>query len=417
VTLRYSPPVPRRVRLVLCDGRGDVLGALPAFSVETPWWPDVEPVVDEARRSFGIDIVVLRLLAASTESTQMGGDVTHLAEVVGGDLPELEPVVLEAAGTEDPLRAPWAKPGGVAATIAWADERLAAAGRPRAGPAVQEKSWNLSSILRLPVEGGELWCKQVPPFQAHEGAAIAFVGAEDRSLVPSLVARDPERGAILMEEVPGEDQWEADEATLLRIVERWVEIQHRTAGRLDELLDAGAPDWRSERFAQDVHALVERDDVRSTIERDELAGLDRLVASFPERLEELDRCGMPPTIVHGDFHPGNWRADAAGGLVLLDWGDAGIGHPLLDATAFLQRIEEPVRGRVLEAWIAAWHQALPGADPARAARLLPPLAALRQALIYRTFLDGIESSEQIYHEADVPTWLRRAVAEAAAGPA
>jgi hypothetical protein len=72
---------------------------------------------------------------------------------------------------------------------------------------------------------------------------------------------------------------------------------------------------------------------------------------------------------------------------------------------------------VLGAWVAAWERAAPGSDPARAARLIPPLAALRQALIYRTFLDGIEASEQVYHRADVPAWLRRAIAEAAAAPA
>jgi Ser/Thr protein kinase RdoA (MazF antagonist) len=407
----------RRVRLVLCDREGGVLGMLPRFGVGTRWWPDVLPVIDEARRSFGVEVLVLRLLDVSTDGASMGGDVTYLAEVVGGTLPQLEPAGPDVLGPDDPLRAAWARPGGIEATLAWADERLADVGRTRLGPPIQEKTWNLSSILRLPVEGGEVWCKQVPPFMAQEGAAIAFVARDDPSLVPRVLARDVPGGTILMEEVPGEDQWEADEATLLALVERWIAIQHRTADRVGELADAGAPDWRSDRLAEDAAGLLRRDEVRSTLEPGELTELDRLAASLPARLAELDGCGLPPTIVHGDFHPGNWRADGVGGLVLLDWGDAGIGHPLFDATAFLQRLEEPVRGRVLAAWIAAWRRLLPDADPARAAGVIPPIAALRQALIYRAFLDGIEATERVYHEGDVPAWLRRAIVEAAAAPA
>ena len=53
---------------------------------------------------------------------------------------------------------------------------------------------------------------------------------------------------------------------------------------------------------------------------------------------------------------------------------------------------------------------MPGCDPDRAAALLAPVAALRQALIYRTFLDGIEPDERVYHANDPGTWLRRAAA-------
>jgi hypothetical protein len=41
------------------------------------------------------------------------------------------------------------------------------------------------------------------------------------------------------------------------------------------------------------------------------------------------------------------------------------------------------------------------------------VAALRQAVIYRSFLDAIEPSEHRYHEGDVPTWARTAIRLAA----
>ena len=59
-------------------------------------------------------------------------------------------------------------------------------------------------------------------------------------------------------------------------------------------------------------------------------------------------------------------------------------------------------------------RARPAVEPDRAAALLTPVGALRQALIYQMFLDGIERDERIYHERDPQIWLERAVA--LAGP-
>ena len=57
--------------------------------------------------------------------------------------------------------------------------------------------------------------------------------------------------------------------------------------------------------------------------------------------------------------------------------------------------------------MAVWRRAIRESDPARAAQLLAPVAAARQAVIYRMFLDNIEPSEHVYHAGDPATWLRR----------
>jgi Phosphotransferase enzyme family len=396
------------VRLILCSGAGAVLGALPEFAVESPWWPDVEPVVEAARDRVDVDVIVLRLLSTTTESPAMGGEVSYLAEVLGDPPAGLEACGEDAAGEDEPLRAPWARPGGIAATIDWADETLATLGRPRTGPARQIKSWNLSSILRLPTAGGDVWCKSVPPFQDHEGVVLGIVSADDPTLVPPLLAADRASGTVLLDDVPGDDQWAAPEPVLREMVRRWVRTQSRWAARVNELAAAGLPDWRAVSFPGLVSAMLERDEVRAGLGAEELEVLDMLAADLPRRLSAIADCGLPETIVHGDFHPGNWRSDGTS-LVLLDWGDSGIGHPLLDHTAFLPRVPEEIRGPVAATWAEAWRAERPGTDPSRAAKLIAPVAALRQALIYRVFLDGIEPSERRYHESDVPFWLRRAI--------
>src|SRR5215218_8495404 len=122
---------PRVVTLVLCLPDGEVLGTLPSFEVEVPWWQEVSHVVDAARSLYSVDVTVLRLLRASYLNA-CGGPVTYLAQVaapVAGLRPWYEPPANHA------LRLPYARPGGPAADLAWADEALAAIGRPRTSTA------------------------------------------------------------------------------------------------------------------------------------------------------------------------------------------------------------------------------------------------------------------------------------------
>jgi hypothetical protein len=95
--------------------------------------------------------------------------------------------------------------------------------------------------------------------------------------------------------------------------------------------------------------------------------------------------------------------------VILDWGDSGVGHPLLDQAAFLQMVPEAVRPVIASEWAAAWRHAIPDCEPDRAAAVIRPLSALRLAMLYQLFLDQIEPTERVYHANDPAIWLRNAV--------
>lgn len=394
-----------------------MLGTLPAFEVSSPWWPDVGPVVAGARERFGIGLTVLRVLRTTGRGPD-GGEGAYLAEAAdagsagNADLAEPDDELRRLAEADDPLRQPWARPGGPAAEVAWADDELESAGLTRTGPGQQVKSWNLSSVLRLPTRAGPVWCKHVPAFLAHEGAVLTALRRTDPDLVPNVLAhrRDPDGTTVtLLAHVPGEDQWHAPQPVLTAMARRWVGVQARCASEVEELLVLGLPDRRSHALAAAVADLVGRRDVRATLAAAEVDGIDALAAALPERLAELDACGLPSTLVHGDLHPGNWIGDGDR-LVLVDWGDALVGHPMLDVLAFLARTPAgAVRDHVRRVFVDAWRDAAPGSDPDRAMALIEPVEALRRALVYRTFLDGIEETEREYHEADVPAMLRLAL--------
>jgi len=151
-----------------------------------------------------------------------------------------------------------------------------------------------------------------------------------------------------------------------------------------------------------------------TEEFEELSAEDRatlahFVRGLPGRFDDVAACGVRDSLVHGDFHPGNFRGDERT-LTLLDWGDSGVGHPLLDQPAFLDGVPSGAVDAVRAHWLQQWSEAVPGSDPARASVLLAPVAAARRAVVYRTFLDNIEPSEQPYHRADPAHWLIRTAA-------
>ncbi len=390
------------------------------FTVPTPWWPDVEPIVREVRHRFGLTVTVLRLVRAEPH-LRAGGHVTYLAEVDPSSVVELDlssaaESWLSAAGSdsrvgpwsdsleEHPLRQTWARPGGPAADLAWASSVLADQGITPTGPPEQIKTWNLSSLWRLSTSAGQVWVKVVPPFFSHEGSLMARLSQLAPDSVPRLLGHEGARS--LMADIPGVDQFDPPEPLLPRMVTLLVDLQRWSMERIGEFLAMGLPDRRGPALIEAIASVIDR--TGPDLSRAQRSVLDRFVHELQGRFADIDDCGLPDTLVHGDFHPGNVRS-AGKDLVLLDWGDSGVGHPLLDRAAFLDRIPADVVGRVTNHWDHVWREAVPGCDPVRAARLLDPVASARQAVIYRYFLDRIEPSEHPYHQSDPLEWLGRTV--------
>ena len=400
---RYDSPMdtvpPRIVTLVLVDAAGTVLGALAPFEADTPWWMDMVPVVEAVLARDGLRVTVLRLLAAEQPAPH-GGAVTYLAQL---DSPPRHAAILPWAGTlhEDPMRHTYARSGGPGADLAWANAFLGAQGAALVGQPQQIRTWNLSSLWRLHTSLGRVWLKVVPPFFSHEADVLgALAGAP----VPQLLARDGCR--MLLAHVDGTDLYDADLAHCLKLIDLLVGLQSGRLGRVDELLPLGLPDWRAPAMTAAIGALVERR--AGEFSSDQRATLAGFIDGLPDRFAAIADCGISDALVHGDFHPGNFRGDGQS-LTLIDWADSGIGHPLLDQPAFLDRMPKTGVEQARRHWAAAWRRAVAQADADRAAALLAPIAGARQALIYQRFLDNIEDAEHPYHRADVGAWLLRTI--------
>jgi hypothetical protein len=418
----------RLVTLVLCTAEDGVLGALPSFEVATPWWQDVREVVEAARCRLELDVTILRLLRAEAETPPQGGPVAYLTQLDAAPgqarsrrapasmgLGQLTPWPGDPLAPH-PLRAAYAQPGGPQADLAWAQAALTAAGRAATGPARQIRTWNLSSIWTIPTTNGPAWLKAVPTFLAHEGPLLALLqrmgpgsGRVAHPGLPEVIAADP--GRVLLADVPGKDQYGAHGPVTADLLHLLIDLQVACLPLLADLAVAGVPDARAEHLpARAEHLLAQVSAELDTADRDRA---ERLVSRLPTHLTAIAACGVPDTLVHGDFHPGNVHGRPArpgrpGHYAVLDWADSTIGQPIRDVAHFCGKLRPGDRPQACRRAEQIWQAAAPGCEPLQAAHLAEPVAALQAALAWQSFLDSIEPDERAYHEGDPAAGLIRA---------
>jgi hypothetical protein len=391
----------RIASVVLISPTGALLGMLPPLELAVPYWQESADLVAEVKARFSVRVVVLRLLHGNQPHSG-GGEVAYLAELSAGTpstrlLPVSESLV-QLVCRQEVKRMPWAEVGGPARSLDWACAALGSSELT----AVQQRSWNLSTLWRLePSTAPEapVWLKQVPGFMSYEGRVLRWLNRVAPNTAPTLLAGDDE-GRSLLAHVAGEDLYGAPLAMRELILRQLQAIQSVGASAIDELRLLGVPDLRGERRAVDV-----RRKLRAW--SGDYPRLEELLAFHDEQLERLDECALPATLVHSDNHPGNARGSAQG-VRLLDWGESFIGNPVTDLLGLLAGLSEADAACLRASWCASWRHVAPRSNPERALELAPFIAAMHGAATYASFLHEIERSEWPYHFEDVPRCLEAA---------
>jgi len=249
--------------------------------------------------------------------------------------------------------------------------------------------------------------KLAPTFYDHEGPLLELLARATpgrAAAIPLVLAAD--RGRLLLDDIPGTDQYGAPAAVMADPIRELVALQHATATRQADLSALGLPDRRLGATAPQVRRLLDR--WRDALTPQERRVLDDLLVELPARYARAAATGLPDTLLHGDFYQGNVRGEP-GRWRILDWGDAGVGNPVIDILRLWGFVAPDQRDQVIESWAVAWRDLVPGCEPEAALEPFAPVVELLDGLTYQAFLDHIEPDERVYHAEDPLTSLRCAV--------
>jgi aminoglycoside phosphotransferase (APT) family kinase protein len=127
---------------------------------------------------------------------------------------------------------------------------------------------------------------------------------------------------------------------------------------------------------------------------DELAAARAVRDDVHEAAAELATLGLPDTLVHGDLHPGNVAHDGDS-VMLYDWSDAAVSHPMFDLVHLTDRLPDAEAERAKAAYVDVWREAYPAVDYDRALELAAHVEVAFQVVSY----------EQIYrYQEDASYW-------------
>jgi aminoglycoside phosphotransferase (APT) family kinase protein len=117
-----------------------------------------------------------------------------------------------------------------------------------------------------------------------------------------------------------------------------------------------------------------------------------VASTITNALHLLGDIGIPYTLGHGDFNPGNILVEGDR-CVFIDWAEAHVGHPFLTfeyLLAHLRMVRPTLTMRedsLREAYTACWQSTLCSADIERGLQLSPLIAVYASAISSNSWRD------------------------------
>jgi hypothetical protein len=296
------------------------------------------------------------------------------------------------------LRPRWSRPGWRARAGTWMTEAAADAGQPLTAEPSSFYLRGISALLRAPTADRDLFLKAVfPPFHA-EPALTGLLADRFPGHLPRVLATEAEEGWLLVEDIQATligELPDPDRPAALAIGSRAiVEIQVAMADRPNDLAalgSAGAPHRPAAEFPAALEVALGPDGVGFHAAPLAPERRDRILHGVAAAVARVQTLGVPETVVHGDFHPGN-AAIVDGRAVIIDWSDAAIGCPLVDLLTWISWSDEKPAERqgAIDAWITAWSSVVDGTALRDRLEDVLALGAAYQVISYDGILKGLE---------------------------
>ncbi len=296
------------------------------------------------------------------------------------------------------LRPRWSRPGWRARAAAWMTTAAAAAGQPLTAEPQTFYLRGISALLRAPTADRDLFLKAVfPPFHA-EPALTQLLAARFPGHLPRVLATEPDEGWLLVEDIEATligELPDADRPAALAVGSRAiVEIQAALADRPDDLAalgSAGAPHRPATEMPAALAVALGSDGVGFVAAPLDAERRARILGGVAAAVARVEAIGVPDSVIHGDFHPGN-AAIVDARAVIIDWSDAAIGCPLVDLLTWISWSDEKPaeRGAAIDAWIDAWSPVVDGRALRDRLQDILALGAAYQVISYDGILKALE---------------------------
>ncbi|MGH9734221.1 MAG: phosphotransferase [Candidatus Acidiferrales bacterium] len=232
-------------------------------------------------------------------------------------------------------RGPFARPGWVRELFIWANEQLAPLGLRLTGKFEQLNASPTFALVRLEVEQGAVWFKATGEPNAHELPVTAELARIFPRYLPPIFGIHSEWNGWLSAEARGVS---LDKTRELRVWERvaasLAQFQIESIEETDRLLASQLKDLRPAILIKCVDPFVSRmSDFMAVQEKadpaplasSELTALSKMLRDSCTALESV---GLPNTVGHTDFNPGNIVV-SDDRCVFLDWAEGCVANPAL----------------------------------------------------------------------------------------
>ncbi len=222
------------------------------------------------------------------------------------------------------------------------------------------------SLIRFDTTQQPVWFKAVGKPNLQEFPITVALAEMFPEYVPRVFATQPvchgwlmaDAGGPPLNEVEDSLAWK-DAATAL------AGLQIASIGAIDDLLEAGCRDLRTETLLESVDPFLEviadlmQQQTKvppAILSRQELSDLG---ATLKNALCCLESLGIPDTLGHSDFNPGNILVGSEG-CVFIDWAEAHVSHPFLTFEYLIShlrkdypahvRFEGDIRSSYIQSW-------------------------------------------------------------------
>jgi hypothetical protein len=305
---------------------------------------------------------------------------------VRSSLQEVERYVAE------PHTGAFGMPGWIRELFQWVQDQIDPLGLRVTGGFQQFNASPTFSLIRIETSGTAVWFKATGEPNVHEMPVTVTVARLFPRHVPGLLGVHSSWNGWLSREAPGSmlDNF-TEISAWTRTAKALADLQIASIGKSADLLESGCKDLRLPRLIEQIDPFLARmSELMATQKKRPPAiltdpELEFLGDELKEACSVLQDLGLPDTLGHIDFNPGNILI-SPGGCVFLDWAEGCVTHPLITFEYLREHsrrhhIEDAgASEKIAAAYVQPWQPFFSPADLARGLSVSSLAAVLAYAV-------------------------------------